>query len=234
MAFQASTSALRRIRPRIAQWESVTGRRIPPSLLRQWLEAELSVEAGRAIQSRALDIQQEFGERRLELLEEQIESEAGAAKIAGIGELAIGGATLAPAIGKGLKTIGTQLGITGGATAAGATTLPAIIPGGAAIDPLLLNMPSAVGGGTAAPTAGTGLGAGFQSLALPAAAGFVGGKLGEELGRQQFWQEITPWGGAKTERKIGGVLGGAAAGFMVGGPIGAVIGGIVGFVGGTK
>ncbi len=233
MAFQTSTNAWRRIRPRITQWESVTGRKVPPSLIRQWLEAELSVEAGKAIQSRALDIQQEG----LELQREQIESAAGAAKIAGIGELAVGGAALAPAIGKGLKTIGTQLGITGGATAAGAATLPVTIPGGAVVDPLLLNLPtpaiSATTAGaattTATTTAGTALtlptaiGAG----AIGAGAGFLGRLItgaGEEGHR----------GGERITSAGIGAGGGALGGFLVGGPIGAVIGGIVGLVSGGK
>lgn len=241
MAFQASTSALRRIRPRITQWESVTGRRIPPSLLRQWLEAELSVEAGRAERSRALDIQQQgvdLQEERLGLLGEQLEAERGAAKVSGVAELATGGLLLGKEFGlfKGAQSL-----LAGGTTAAGAAgagkavtagvgTFPwagGILPGGTTAAGAGVGGTTAAAGGTAAPTAGAGL----LSLAAPAAIGAGAGFLGKLLtgaGRPGHM------GGERITSAGIGALGGAGAGFLVGGPIGAIIGGIVGLISGGK
>ena len=76
---------------------------------------------------------------------------------------------------------------------------------------------------------------------LPAGAGAVGGMAGAWLGSQPSFQEMTPWGGEKTERMAGGAMGGATAGAAVGSivpgvgtVIGGIIGGITGLVGGGK
>lgn len=227
MAFQASTSALRRIRPRITQWESVTGRRIPPSLLRQWLEAELSVEAGRAERSRALDIQQQgvdLQEERLGLLGEQLEAERGAAKVSGVAELATGGLLLGKEFGvfKGAQGLlglgGAKAGVGAGkAVTAGVGTFPwagGILPGGTTAAGAGAVAPTATTTATTAGAGGVG-GAGLLSTALPVAATIAGTYLGRKLGEQEWFQNITPWGGEKTERFMGGgIAGGFGTSFL--------------------
>ena len=97
MARAISTGALSRIRARIQQWESVTGRQITPAIVQGWIQAELTAEAGKAVQNRQLDIQAEqvdinrratesdieFRQRQLEFQERQEERAALDAQIQG-------------------------------------------------------------------------------------------------------------------------------------------------------
>lgn len=255
MAYQYNSSVWGRIRPKIQQWESVSGRRVSPGVLREWIDAELSQEANKANASRGLDIQQ----GQLDLNREKAKNEASAAKYSGVGQLAT--------TGMGLYGLGKEAGLWGGASATtpGATTTgmtglsasgsvggigataPTIAGGGAqaqlttpAISTLANGTTAAEGTiGTGATASGTGtgigglgLGAGLGAVGL---AGAAGGMLGSKLSENDLVQKTTPWGGEKTERMAGSVGVGMGAGALVGsqigsigGPWGAGIGAVVG------
>src|SRR3990172_8798343 len=71
-------------------------------------------------------------------------------------------------------------------------------------------------------------------VALTGAAGYAGGKAGEYIVKQTPIEEITPWGGKKTESVMGGIGGGAAAGAVAGSIIpgvGNVVGAVIGEIG---
>jgi hypothetical protein len=241
MAYQYNSDVWSRIRPKIQQWESVSGRRVTPSVLRDWIDAELNVEAGKANQARGLDIQQGY----LDLNKEKLSQEQSAATISGIKDLATGGmglyslgkeaglwgakaATVAPALGSGLMSTGaqTQLATMVNPAWSAPGLQASVLPAEAAASS------SAVAG--AIPAAGLTATGALGS----AGAGFLGGYLGGKLGESEAFQSITPWGGQKTEKMAGSILGGAAAGAAagtvifpgVGTAVGAVIGGISGFI----
>ena len=73
-----------RVKPRISQWEATTGRRITPTMLDSLIRGQLEAEAGKAQQSRALDIQQQGIDNQ----KEQQKKADKAAKVKGITDLA--------------------------------------------------------------------------------------------------------------------------------------------------
>ncbi len=237
MAYAYNSNIWGRIRPKIQQWESVTGRKIPPSILREWIDAELDVEAKQAQQSRYLDIQAGY----LDLAKEKASQEESAYKMSGIGQLVQGGA--------GLYGLGKEVGLWGGAktVASGAQTLlqgtTGLATGAQSILPTASTIGTSFGAvpamteaipattGAIAPTPGLGL----SSLALPALAagaiGLGGGLLGKAI--TGYGKEGHMGGERYTSMGIGAGTG-ALGGFLVGGPVGAIIGGIVGLFGGGK
>lgn len=250
-----------RIRPKISQYTATRGRPPTSQQMTAWIEAELNVEARRAmemdIQTRGFAIQ----ERELDIRGRAAEAQAEAATMQGIGQLAVGaselartgvgkaaiggvrsmfggGAPAAPTIQTAVGRLGIGLGAgaTIGAGVSGVATAPAYVSATGATAGVTLGAPSA-----AAITAPTleGVGAVSATPAAPAAGvtGFLapaaGGAIGAMAGRAL---EETSFGeitpwGGQT---ISGVAGGAAGGFLVGGPVGALVGGVVGLVtGGT-
>lgn len=247
-----STDVWRRIRPKIQQWESVTGRKASSTQLQAWIEAELSVEAGRATQERALDIQEAAVESRTAFQKEQIalgkeqrESAERAATLTGVAQIVQTGAYAYDKgiFGKaysGAKAIGRAVGVGKAATVAPGAISG--VSGGVVSEGILLGEGAGVlaGTGTAAGTEAIlaggevvsgGTAAGGVSVAGTAAVGigsYIGAELGEEVA-DIF--DVDEEAGAI----VGGIAGGAATGFAVGGPIGGVIGGIAGgLVGAVK
>lgn len=247
------TRAWQRVRPRIQQWESVTGRRISPATLRSWVEAELEADMASAQGARSLDIQEENVQGQLAIGQEQLaisqgrldwDRERGTAQLAmdreaiakaastarmqGIGQLAVGGAMLAQTgIGKAaIGAVGGLLGIGGGAaapTAYAASATGAVAGLGAGTGTLAA---APVSAGPAAAGAGT------MAFLAPAAGGVAGGMAGRALEETSFG-EITPWGGETISGAAGGAAAGAAIGSIVPG-IGTLVGGVIGAItGGT-
>ena len=74
MAYGYATSAWGRVKGRVRQWESTHGRKVPPSVLREWLNAELEAEAGKAQESRRMDIGESYNKDVLDLKRQELES----------------------------------------------------------------------------------------------------------------------------------------------------------------
>ena len=74
MAYGYSTSAWGRVKGRVRQWESTHGRKVPPSILREWFNAELESEAGKAQESRRMDIGESYNKDVLDLKRQELES----------------------------------------------------------------------------------------------------------------------------------------------------------------
>ncbi len=246
MAYQYNSNIWSRIRPKIQQWESVSGRRVSPSVLREWIDAELGNEARTATASRGLDIQQQ----QVDINKEKMENEAKAAPISGIANLAT--------TGIGMYGLGKEAGLWGGTKAIGTTglstgaTAPTIAEGAqtqlatpittTALGTTAPATEGVIGPGTSAVPSTTSIGLG-TGLGIVGSAGALGGALGSKLSENELIQKTTPWGGENTERMAGSVGMGMAAGAIagsqigsIGGPwgagIGAVVGGIVGWAGG--
>ncbi len=127
----------------------------------------------------------------------------------------------------GFTVSGAQTAVTGTELATGAQIGVAEVVGETAVAATAAETTTAVAAGETAASAAPAL-----SPVGVAIAGAVGGFLGAELGEQEWFQDITPWGGETTERTIGGIAGGAAAGFAIGGPVGALAGALIGgFIG---
>ena len=253
--YELGSTVSDKIRKKMMQYEAVTGRAVPPDVIRAMMEGEISAMAQGARAERALDVQQGY----LDLAEEAQKKQAQAATIGGIGELAVGGSQIYRNLfpkGFTKQAIQGASGITGGATGIGQTGLSALPSFSTAAKGSVLGefgypnaissgagsfgpsgVPALTSGASLAPEAGimaTGVEGAAPALTAGGAlgalgAGAAGGLAGGWLGQQKSFQEITPWGGEKTEKKLGGTLGGAAAGFAVGGPVGGVIGAIAGF-----
>lgn len=80
MAFAYDSSLIQRIRPRIAQWESTTGRRIAPTMLDSLIREQLDMESKRATSERAYDLQ----DKQLANTLDQQKKADRAAKVSGI------------------------------------------------------------------------------------------------------------------------------------------------------
>ena len=213
-----------RMRELSGQKELTTGRWLTQPELEAILNAELSQRYTAEQNRRSQRIQ----EKALDAQTKAAEDAAEAAKLGGYAQLGVAGAYVGskvPAIAEtGKKAINYVTGAAPAVTAADLAATKGALASTAAIDPATGLMTTGYGGmsGPAAITAG--------DIALGAGAGYVGGKAGEYIVEQTPIEELTPWGGEKTESVMGGVGGGAAAGFVVGGPVGAVVGGIVGGV----
>jgi hypothetical protein len=198
-----------RIRPRIAQWEATTGRKITSTALRALMEAELNVAAERSNQSQAIGLQRE----QLALQKKQLGKESAAAVVGGVANLATSGAQLyllnkylnlskpaiapvTPAIA-GTPAIDTATGVT--TTGYGGMAGP-----GAAVS-------------GAAPT----IGATVSSTAIPAV-------LGAEAGGMVFGGDKGIIGKGEKTQAWGRVAGATATGAIIGGPVGAGVGFVVG------
>ena len=116
---------------------------------------------------------------------------------------------------------------------------PALTTGAETTTPAIATETGAATTGAGATGVGEGTTAiGAGEVAGMAGWGVVGGTAGGWIASQKSAQELTPWGGQKTERQMGGVAGGAAAGALygsyaypgVGTVVGAIVGGIVGGV----
>lgn len=249
---EALTSLLRRKR----QYEALGGRvsaHETEGIVKGVLstEAAKDIEASRlakeeALRKRQLDIQAgeatsmaEYRRNTIEMQKEALEDQEKAGYLR-TGMDVLGSKTGQKAIGQ----VGKWLGIGGGGA-----TVSAVSGLGASGIPLATAIPyaaEAVGmkgilGAIPSATAPTAVGTATPGIlgiagqvALPAA---VGSLAGSWLGSQPSFQEITPWGGKKTEKMMGGALGGAAAGAAygsivpgVGTVIGGVIGGVIGFI----
>lgn len=247
-----------RIRPKIQQWESVTGRRIDPSAIRSLADAEFDTQKKTANASKYLDIEQQ----RVDLVKKQAEDAAKGNTYKGVSELAT--------TGIGLYGLGKEAGLWGGAKATGlvgaagtnslsiggfsggiGATSPTIMGSGAAMGAqaqlpagsgLLATAPIAdtssvvaggSGGAIGGSTTGTGLGSAMGGLGAVGAGAAIGSTLGRVLSRNQYVQKTTPWGGEKTERMAAstgmGMAGGALAGAAYG-SIGGLPGALVGAV----
>src|SRR3990172_8960114 len=196
-----------RMRELSGQKELTTGRGLTQPELEAILNAELSARYT-AEQGRR---QQKMQERALDIQEQSAEDQAEAAKLSGYAQLGVAGAYVGskvPAIADyGKKAVNWVTGATPAVTATEMAATKGALASTAAIDPA------------------TGL----------MTTGYGGGKAGEYIVKQTPIEEITPWGGKKTESVMGGIGGGAAAGAVagsiipgVGNVVGAVIGGIVG------
>jgi hypothetical protein len=192
--------------------------------------------------------QTEFGvssglaRERLSLLEDAIDAESRAAQFTGIKELAVAGAEFGPKLLTGAQKL---LGTGGGTTLTGAGTSGTAAGIGLAGGEQLAGGATTIGAlggeqlaGGATTLAGetsllSGVGGVGGALAV-GGAGAIGGFLGGKLGQTSLFQEISPFGGEKTEAAVGGALGGALAGTAVLPGIGTIIGGIVGAVTGGK
>jgi hypothetical protein len=158
MAYNYNSDIWSRIRPKIQQWESVTGRTVPPSMLRSFMEAELNTEAGRADKARALDIQESSRKDWADVANKRTELEAKANTVSGIGQLITGGI--------GAYGLGKEAGLWGGSKAVG------LSPSATTAYNAFKAMPSTITGsgattmGASAPA--TGLATGAQ-LQLPGA-----------------------------------------------------------------
>lgn len=254
MATEYDSGIWSRIRPKIQQWESITGRKADASIIRGLADAEFSAAADKATASRSLDIEQQ----RVNLAKKQAEDAAKGNTYKGISELATSG--------MGLYGLGKEAGLWGGAKVPIKTpTMPGGIGtmatgetmmggGGAQLQLLTPAQSTSASFGTpgiaastmpetasVAPSAGGSVMGGLGAVGAGAA---IGSTLGQVLAKNQYVQKTTPWGGEKTERMAastgmgmaGGALAGAAYGSIAGLPgalVGAVVGGIIGAVGGS-
>lgn len=220
-----------RMRELAGQKELTTGRGLTQPEMEAILNAELSARYTAEQNRRSQRIQ----EKALDAQTKAQEDAAEAAKLGGYAQLGVAGAYVGskvPAIvDYGKKAVNWATGATPAVTAAEMAATKGALASTAAIDPATGLMTTGYGGmaGPAPITAG--------GVALTAGAGYAGGKAGEYIVQQTPIEEITPWGGEKTESVMGGIGGGAAAGAAtgsiipgVGTVVGAVVGGIVGGV----
>jgi len=263
---EALTSLLRRKR----QYEALGGR-LSTHETEGIVKGVLSTEAGKDIEASRIAKDEAIRKRYLDIQEQGMEDQALAGYMqtgmtalgTETGKKAIGqvveylgiGGKAVPALTVPATTA-PSLGVYGGSALAGmggGAAAPAITGTGAAVTAsgaltAPISMAPTLGvyessalagmGGTAPAAVAPGVLGVAGQVALPAAIGSVAGSW---LGSQPSFQEITPWGGQKTEKMMGGAIGGAAGGWMAGaaagaglGPVGAVIGGVVGLVtGGT-
>lgn len=219
-----------RMRELAGQKELTTGRGLTQTELESILNAELSQRYTAEQNRRSQRIQ----EKALDAQTKAQEDAAEAAKLGGYAQLGVAGAYVGskvPAIAEaGKSAYNWVTGAAPAVTSMGAADTAALAST-AAIDPATGLMTTGYGGmaGPAPITAG--------GVALTAGAGYVGGKAGEYIVQQTPIEDITPWGGEKTESVMGGIGGGAAAGAAagsfipgVGTAVGAVVGGIIGGV----
>ena len=233
------------------------GRRygVDPALLleSERLAHEYALAPGR--EARALQASQ-FGQG-LALQREQMEGAERGGMVGTAGNLATtAGVLRAMTLPKGEPFFG---GLFGGASGTGlySTGATQVAPGaftlgGAGAAPFVVNpalmsegaagitagaAPAGAGAASAAgmATGGAAPAAGMLSYAGPAAAGYVGGQLGERLGVSIG--ESLGIGGRRERETVGGTLGGAAAGAAIGSivpgvgtVVGAGVGALVGFV----
>ena len=232
-------------------------------------EAGKDIEASRlakdeAIRKRYLDIQEQGMKDQalsgyLQTGMTALGTETGKKAIGKAGEFLGIGSKTAPALTVPATTA-PSLGVYGGSALAGmggGAAAPAITGTGAAVTASgALTAPTSM-----APTLGVyessalaGMGGTAPAVAAPGAipsamsagpliAGTIAASAaGRWLGSQKSFQEITPWGGQKTEKMMGGAMMGGIGGSLIAGameggisgPVGAVIGGVVGLVtGGT-
>ena len=244
MSYNYNSDIWSRIRPKIQQWESVTGRTVPPSMLRSFMEAELNTEANRADKIRALDIQESSRKDLADVANRRLDMESKANAVSGIADLATGGlgayslgkeaglwGAKTPTAGMGATTMGTAGNtLMSGAQTQLAPTTAWNTPGLAASV-----MPEATTGAelattTSAPAVSSSISGSLAPIGLASTALGVGaGMLGKAI--TGYGREGHMGGERYTSAGIG-AAGGAAAGFAVGGPIGAIIGGVTGLVGG--
>lgn len=205
-----------RIRPRIAQWEATTGRKITPAALRAMMEAELSVAADRANQATALGLQKE----QLALQKEQLSKESAAAMVGGVANIATSGAQL--------WMLNKYLNKTPGVVPAIAPTTSAIPAGTAAITPtidpvtgLTTNVTTTGFGGVAGPGAAPTITSVVKGAAIPTL-------LAAEAGGMVFGGDKGLIGKGEKTQAWGRVGAATATGAAIGGPIGAGVGFVVG------
>lgn len=220
-----------RMRELSGQKELTTGRGLTQGELESILNAELSQRYTAEQNRRSQRIQ----EKALDAQTKAQEDAAEAAKLGGYAQLGVAGAYVGskvPAIAEaGKSAYNWVTGAAPAVTSMGAADTAALAST-AAIDPATGLMTTGYGGMAGGPASIGTTALGYTGVG---AAGYAGGKAGEYIVKQTPIEEITPWGGEKTETVMGGIAGGAAAGAAVGSvvpvvgtAVGAVVGGIIG------